>query len=167
MRLKVAVVAVIAVIALAGGVMYYVSGTPHYSLYLLRRAVREGDRDAFYEHFDVRRVIENTVSRTVGGIRAGPNLMAREATEIMLPAAERVITERIDERLADPAAAPIMDMSVDSVRYQGRAAYVTLRHAADGSTTTIVLEQKRDRKWKVVDLDLSKARVLFQLSDMM
>ena len=167
MKFKIIVASLVAAVALGLGGIYYLAGTPQYSLYLLRNAVREGDRDTFYHHFDLSRVIGNAVDRVVGGIHAGPGVVSREARELAVPNARRVLTRRIDERIGNPGDTPIVNMSIESVRYDGPVAYVTLRDAATDSTTTIVLERMRNRKWKVVDLDLSKANIPFQLSDMM
>ena len=161
----IALAAVVALVAASLGVVYYIGGTPQYSLYLLRKAAREGDRDAFYHYFDVTKVVTNTVERAVGGVPAGPLIVSQKATDMIIPAADKLIRDRIDERLDDPGSAPVMNMSVDSVRYQNNAAFVTLRDASDGSTTTLTLERMSDRQWKVVDLDLSKASVQFSLAE--
>lgn len=160
----IAIASVAALVALTLGALYYVGGTPQYSLYLLRNAVREGDRDTFDHHFDVAKVVTNVVERAVGGVRAGPQIVSQKATDEIIPAADKLIRERIDERFDDPSAAPVLDMGIDSVRYQNNAAFVTLK-GSDGATTTLTLERMRDRHWKVVDLDLAKANVQFSLAE--
>ena len=166
MKAWVIVVAAFALMAAATlGVIYYVGGTPQYSLYVLRRSVQEGDRDTFYHHFDVARVVSSSIERAVGGVPAGPRIVSQKATDMLVPAADILIRQRIEERLDDPSSAAALNMKVDSVRYQGNTAIVTLKDPSDGSTTTLSLERMSDRHWKVVDVDLAKINVDFSLKE--
>jgi hypothetical protein len=165
MKWKLAAGAVALIIA-ALGVMYYVAGTPQYSLYLVRRSVLENDANTFFEHFDQNRVIQNAIARAVGGVPAGPDVVSEQARQYAIPTGRRVLEERIFDRLEDPASIPLLAASIGSVTYEGKAALVTL-DLPDGGTTTIVLERMPDRHWRIVDLDLSKANVPFGFTDMM
>jgi hypothetical protein len=148
------------------GTMYYVAGTPQYSLYLLKKSVADHDRDAFRRYFDIDRVVSSTVERAVGGrIPAGPNVVSDKARNMLIPASEMIIRERLDERFDDPSSAPVLGMKVDSVRYQNNAAFVTLENPSDGSTTALTLERTSDRHWKVVDIDLAKANIQYSLNE--
>lgn len=162
-RIVVALVAVLAAGLL--GAIYYVAGTPQYSLYLLRNAARDGDRATFRRHFDLERVIASAIERKIGGVPAGPRIVSQKATERLIPAAEELLRERIDERLDDPGAAALLNMEVDSVRHTETAALVTLRDPADGSTTSLTLVPTSGRHWKVVDVDLTKASVNFTIDE--
>jgi hypothetical protein len=161
----IAIAAVAVLVAAALGTVYYVAGTPQYSLYLLKRAVRDHDRETFDRHFDVDRIVTSAIEREVGPLPAGPRIVSQKATDTLIPASDALIRERLDERFDDPDAAPVMSMSVDSVRYQNNAAFVTLRDANDGSTTTLTMERMRDRHWKVVDIDLAKANIQYSLKE--
>jgi hypothetical protein len=154
-----------AALAATLGTIIYIGGTPQYSLYVLKRAVEDGDRDTFYHHFDVARVVSGSIERAVGGVPAGPRIVSQKATDMLVPAADILIRQRIEERLDDPASAQAMKMKVDSVAYRGKAAIVTLKDPADGSTTVLTLEQMSDRHWKVVDVDLGKINVQFSLAE--
>jgi hypothetical protein len=166
MKTWVIVGAAVGLLAVLGlGTIYYVAGTPQYSLYLLRRAAREGDRDAFYHYFDVDGVVTHAVEHAVGGVKAGPRVVSQKAVDTLIPASSMLIKQRIEERLDDPDSAPILGMSVDSVRYQNNAAFVTLKSPSDGTPTTLMLERMSDRHWKVVDLDLAKANVQYSLDE--
>ncbi len=166
MKWKIAVVIVAAIILASLGVMYYVAGTPQYSLYLIRKSIREDDADTFFAHFDQERVIQNTIGRAVGGVPSGPDVVSKTALESAVPTGKRVLEERILDRLESPSI-PLLDASIESVRYQGNAAVVTLRMASDGSLTNVVMSRLSDRHWKIVDLDLAKANVEFNIKDMM
>lgn len=157
------VLGVLIVIAL--GAMYYVAGTPAYSLYKLRAAIREGDFVTFDEHFDTKKVISNAIQRQVGGLPAGPRIVSQKATDLLIPAMEKVIKQRIQERLADANGSPMLGMTYESVTYLNNAAVVSLRDPADGSETKITLERLANRQWKVVDLDLNKAGVSYTIDD--
>ncbi|HQR39436.1 MAG TPA: hypothetical protein PLF26_13670 [Blastocatellia bacterium] len=147
------------------GTVYYIAGTPQYSLYLMRRAALAGDRETFNQHFDVTQVVSHAVDRAVGGIPAGPRIMSKHATDSLIPAAGQIIRERLDDSLADPTSAPVLAMSIDSVSYVNDGAVVTLKNASDGSTTVITMTRMPNRQWKIVDLDLSKANVVFTLDE--
>lgn len=162
---KVVVAAAVAVVALTLGAMYYVAGTPQYSLYIVRNAVREGDKDTFYYFFDFDRVVRNTISRKVGGIQVGPGFFGKDP-DLGTPVAKRLIRERIEEKLAKPQDVPFDDLSIEDVRYEGKSAYVTLRKKSDGSTSTIAMERMPDRHWKIVDMDLDAVKVPFDVREM-
>lgn len=162
----IAAVALVLLVVAGFGALYYVAGTPQYSLYLLKSAVADHDRDAFKKYFDIDRVVTNAVEREVGGrVPAGPQVVSQKAVDTLVPASKAVILDRLDERFDAPASAAILDMKVDSVRYQNQAALVTLKDPNDGSTTVVTLERTSDRKWKVVDLDLKKADIAYTLQD--
>jgi hypothetical protein len=158
-----AVIAVIAAVAL--GAMYYVAGTPQYSLYLVQRAIHEGDADTFYQHFDTSRVVQHALERKLGGIPAGPRIVSQKAEESLIPAADRLLRERIDERLAEPSGLPLLGMELDGVTYRNEAAIATLRDPNDGSTTTLTLMPGVGRHWKIVAVDLERANVTFDLDE--
>jgi hypothetical protein len=167
MKWKVAALAVVAtIIAILGG-MYYVAGTPQYSLYLVRRSIRENDANTFFAHFDQERVIQNAIARAVGGVPAGPDIVSRQAHDVAIPTGKRVLEDRIFERLENPGTIPMLDATIESVDYNGKAAIVTLRLPDGAATTSLVLERMPDRHWKIVDLDLAKADITFSLNDMM
>ena len=147
-------IGVVGIIVVAGAA-YYVTGTPVYSLYVLRQALREQDRDQFYHHFDVRRVIEHTLEQKVSPkIKSYLPQMGRETA---LDLAESIVRRKIDERLADPESISFGKMTLASINQQGQTAQVTLRNPKDGSTTVVGLEQMSDRHWKIVEIDLSQA----------
>jgi hypothetical protein len=156
------VLGVLIVIAL--GAMYYVAGTPAYSLYKLRAAIREGDFVTFDEHFDTKKVISNAIQREVGGLPAGPRIVSQKAIDMLIPASEKIIKARIQEKLAEKGS-PMLGMSYVGATYVNNAAIVTLRDPADGSETKITLERLPNRQWKVVDLDLGKAGVTYSLKE--
>lgn len=147
------------------GAMYYVAGTPQYSLYQLKRSIADHDRTTFRKHFDVDRVVVATVESKVGNIPAGPNVVSDKAQTMLMPASEAIILERLDERFDDPSSAQILDMKIDAVRYQGDAAFVTLKDPKDGSTTTLTLARNPDRGWRVVAMDLAKANIAYSLDE--
>ncbi len=151
-------------IVVAIGSMYYVAGTPAYSLYKLRAAIRDGDIVTFDEHFDTRKVISNAIQREVGGLPAGPRIVSQKAIDMLIPASEKIIKTRLQERLAEKGS-PMLGMSYQGATYVNNAAIVTLRDPADGSETTITLERLKNRQWKVVDLDLNKAGVMYSLKE--
>jgi hypothetical protein len=165
MKWKIAAGVVVAIVVASLGAMYYIAGTPQYSLYLIRKSIREDDANTFFAHFDQERVIQNAIGRAVGGVPSGPNVVAKEAIENAVPAGKRVLEERILDRLESPAI-PLLDASIESIRYQGNSAIVTLR-TPDSSLSDVVLVRMADRHWKIVDLDLSKANVEFTFKDMM
>ena len=157
-----------AVVLAAGtlGALYYVAGTPQYSLYLVRKAVQSGDRPTFYAHFDVQKVVSNAIQRELKGLLPmGPGIVSQKATEMLIPVSERLIRERLDERLADPSQIKQMTMSLDGIEYTGNVAFVTLRDDADGSTTMLMMEQMPNRHWKVIDVDLVRANVPYSLEE--
>lgn len=156
------VLGVLIVIAL--GAMYYVAGTPAYSLYKLRAAIRDGDFVTFDEHFDTKKVISNAIQREVGGLPAGPRIVSQKAIDMLIPASEKIIKARIQEKLAEKGS-PMLGMSYVGATYVNNAAIVTLRDPADGSETKITLERLPNRQWKVVDLDLGKAGVTYSLKE--
>lgn len=156
------ILGVLLVIAL--GAMYYVAGTPAYSLYKLRAAIRDGDFVAFDEHFDTKKVISNAIQREVGGLPAGPRIVSQKAIDMLIPASEKIIKARIQEKLAEKGS-PMLGMSYVGSTYVNNAAIVTLRDPADGSETKITLERLPSRQWKVVDLDLNKAGVTYSLKE--
>ena len=151
-------------VLVAIGAMYYVAGTPGYSLYKLRAAVRDGDFVTFDEHFDTRKVVSNAIQREVGGLPAGPRIVSQKAIDMLIPASEKIIKQRIQERIAEKGS-PMLGMSYEGVTYQNAAAIVTLRDPGDGSETKITLERLANRQWKVVDLDLNKAGVMYSLKE--
>lgn len=157
-----AVFAALAVVVV--GTLYYVAGTPWYSLYVIQKSIREGDRDTFYRHFDVTKVVSHAVDRAVGGIPAGPQIVSQKATEMLIPASDAIIREQIDARFDDPGSAPAAWMKYDSARYQNNFVFVKLADPKDASkSTTVTLERMPDRQWKVVDLDLTKIGVDYTL----
>lgn len=147
------------------GTMYYIAGTPQYSLYLVGKAARSGDRETFYRHFDVDRVISSSVERAVGGVPAGPRIVSKKATDTLIPAASRLLRERIDEKLDSPDTAPILGMELDGVEQVNNAAIATLRNPSDGSTTKVILVPSGDRHWKIVEIDLAKANIAFDMNE--
>jgi hypothetical protein len=162
------IIAAVVLVLISGtlGTLYYVAGTPHYSLYLVRNAVRGGDRATFYQHFDVKKVVSNAIQRELKGIvPAGPGIVSKKANEILIPAAETIISERLEERLADPSKIKQMSMSLEGVEYSGSVAFVTLVDPADGSSTMLMMERMSNRHWKVVDVDLERASVPFSLNE--
>lgn len=163
MYVAIALLAVVAASAL--GAIYYVAGTPQYSLYLLRKAVREKDYDTFTEHFDVHAVVLHAVERAVGGVAAGPRIVSQKANDVLIPASDKLIRQRLDDQLNQPDAVPALGMEIDSVRYTQFAAYVTLKDPKDGSTTTITMERLPNRQWKVIDVDLGKLGVQYSLEE--
>lgn len=156
------VLGVLIVVAL--GAMYYVAGTPAYSLYKLRAAIRDGDFVTFDEHFDTKKVISNAIQREVGGLPAGPRIVSQKAIDMLIPASEKIIKARIQEKLSEKGS-PMLGMSYVGATYVNNAAIVTLRDPADGSETKITLERLPNRQWKVVDLDLGKAGVTYSLKE--
>jgi hypothetical protein len=167
MKWKIAAGVVVALILAGVGAMYYIAGTPQYSLYLVRKSIREDDPGAFFAHFDQERVIHNAIARAVGGVPSGPDIVSKQAIEVAVPAGVRVLEDRILERLESPSTIPLLDATVESVRYEGNGAVVVLRLPADGSMTSIAMTRMPDRHWKIVDLDLAKANVDFSMNDMM
>jgi len=166
MKWKIAAGAILALIIAALGSMYYIAGTPQYSLYLIRKSILADDARTFFTYFDEERVVQRAIERAVGQVPAGPNVVSEAAISQAIPAGKRVLSDRILERLEQPGTIPLLDSTVDSVHYEGRMAIVTLRLPADNSTTTVVMEHLSDRRWKIVDLDLSKANVAFEYRDM-
>lgn len=163
---QIAVAAALVLIAGTLGTLYYVAGTPHYSLYLVRKAVESGDRQTFFAHFDVQKVVSNAIQRELKGLLpAGPGIVSQKATDLLIPASERIIRERLDERLAEPSQIKQMTMSLDGVEYSGNVAFVSLRDTTDGSTTMMMMERMPNRHWKVVDVDLVHANVPFSLNE--
>jgi hypothetical protein len=163
---QIAVAAAVVLIAGTLGTLYYVAGTPHYSLYLVRKAVQSGDRATFFAHFDVQKVVSNAIQRELKGLLpAGPGIVSQKATDMLIPASERIIRERVDERLGDPSQIKQMTMSIDGVEYSGNVAFVTLRDTADGSTTMLMMERMPNRHWKVIDVDLERASIPFSLDE--
>lgn len=152
-------------VVVALGTMYYVAGTPGYSLYRLRAAVRDQDFVTFDHHFDTKKVISNAIQREVGWLPAGPRIVSQKATEMLIPASERIIRERIHEKLTEKDSSPMLKMTYESVSYVNNAAIVVLRDPADGSETKLTLERMPDRMWKVIDLDLSKAGISYSLQE--
>lgn len=157
------ILAVLVVVALAA--MYYIAGTPAYSLYRLRGAVQSGDFVTFDEHFDTRKVVLNAFQRELGGMPAGPRIISQKAIDILIPPSETLIKQRIQEKLIDPNASPMLKMDYEGATYVNNAAIVTLRDPSDGSETKITLERLPNRQWKVVDLDLNKAGVRYSLNE--
>ncbi|MBI4748704.1 MAG: hypothetical protein HY774_09445 [Acidobacteria bacterium] len=146
---------VVVVVVVVAGAAYYATGTPVYSLYVLRKALREQDRDQFYHHFDVRRVVEHTVEQKVSPtIKSYLPLMGRDTA---LDLAESIVRRKIDERLAHPESISFGKMTLASINQQGKTAQVTLRNPKDDSTTVVGMEQMSDRHWKIVEIDLSQA----------
>ncbi len=153
-------------LVVAAGVMFYIAGTPAYSLYKLRAAVEAGDSVTFDEHFDTRKVVSNAIQREVGGLPAGPRIVSQKAVDMLIPASEKLIQERILERLADKTnVSPMLKMDYQGTTYVNNAAVVTLRDPSDGSETRITLERLPNRQWKIVDLDLNKAGVAYSLAE--
>lgn len=158
-----AILGVVLIVAL--GAMYYIAGTPAYSLYKLRAAVREADFVTFDEYFDTPKVISSAIQREVGWLPAGPLIVSQRATELLIPASEKLISQRIQERLADKNSSPMLGMTYESVSYVNNAAIVTLKDPTDGSETKLTLERQPNRRWKVTDLDLGKAGISYSLAD--
>jgi hypothetical protein len=161
--------AVIALILLAGCAValtwgvYYLTGTPMYSLYLVRTAVQEGDSETFFKHFDVSLVGQNATRRIVGGLPAPLQTLASHVSGFTGPAVEAVLRQKIDEKLKDPDKSFVKGKSIESVRYENATAIVTVKSDSDGSTTTITLAQMADRHWKIVDLDLGEHGIRLEI----
>ena len=148
------------------GTLYYVAGTPQYSLYVIRKAVRAGDRATFYAHFDTAKVVSSAIQRELRGILpAGPGIVSKKAQDMLIPASEKLIKDRIEARLDEPEPIQQLAMSIDDVKYTGNAAFVTLSNPADGSTTVVQMEQLPNRHWKIVDVDLEKAAIPYSLNE--
>lgn len=149
--------ALVVLVLLGASGIYFFTGTPVYSLYLIRKAVQEGDRDTFFYLFDIEQVVQNAVDRFQKK-QPGKKRDRSKITRFLIKAAEPAIKEQIDERLKEPDKIPLTKMSFDSYWYEGGNAHVRLRDS-DGSTTVVVMEPIQNRRWKVVDLDLEKAGV--------
>jgi hypothetical protein len=163
---KLAVIAIVLVACLAvaiGAGLYYVTGTPLYSLYLVRNAVQESDSATFFEHFDVGLVAQNATRRMIEGLPAPVQEFASRASDFAGPTVETALRQKIDEKLEDPDKSFVKGKSVESVRYDDEMAYVSVKNDADGSTTTITLVQMPNRHWKIVDLDLGKNGITMEL----
>jgi hypothetical protein len=143
------ILAALLITAIGAGAIgfYFLLGMPVYSLYRLRAAVRDDDRDAFYRHFDARRVAESALARRVG---------ARPA-EVFVGPAERALRAAIDRKLGGEERASYAAMELESMERQGEQLHVRLRGAS--RQTTLVLEQLPDRLWTIVDIDLEAAGV--------
>lgn len=166
MKLKIILGAVLALVVIGGlGGAFYAAGTPQYSLYLIKNAIESHDSEAFFELFDTEQVISHTVERAVGGVPAGPKVVSKKATEVLIPAATSVLKEKIQERFDDPTPVPLAGRSIGSVSYQGKYAFVELLGSEDQKPTKITLEQMKSRRWKIVDVDLSQAGISFTLDD--
>ena len=139
--------AALLITALVGGavVYYFLLGMPAYSLYTIRNAVRDGDRETFYRHFDARSVAERALARRLG-VRAG---------EALAGPAERALRAAIDAKLGGPGRAQLAGMELESMERAGAETHVRLRGGS--GPTTLVLEQMPDRMWKIVDVDLEAA----------
>jgi hypothetical protein len=162
---KLAIVAIVLVVfvAVATGVgVYYFTGTPLYSLYLVRSAVLDGDSATFYEHFDVGLVGQNATKRMIADLPAPIREYVSRALDLAGPAIETAIREKIDEKLKATDKSFMQGKSVESVRYQDEMALVSVKSDVDG-TTTITLVQMPSRHWKIVDLDLGKNGISIEL----
>ena len=139
------------------GALYYVAGTPQYTLYQLRNAVREKDRATVFKLVDFDKVVAHGVERLMRRpAPAGPEVFSKQGTDYVLPAASELVREKLADELEDPATIALLDAKVDSVTYQNLAALVTLRDPKDDSTTTLTLERRADRGWRLVDVDIRK-----------
>jgi hypothetical protein len=163
---KLAIVAIVLVVcvAIAAGVgVYYLTGTPLYSLYLVRNAVLDGDSATFYEHFDVGLVAQNATKRMIADLPAPIREYVSRALDFAGPAIETAIRKKIDEKLKATDKSFMQGKSVESVRYQDEMALVSVKNDVDGTTTTITLVQMPSRHWKIVDLDLGKNGISIDL----
>lgn len=166
MKIK-AILTSLLLLFLAGlGGFYYWIGTPLYSLYLLRQAIRSGDREAFYRHFALTAVLENNVERSLDLLPAPIRPFSERATTVLIPLAVPLLEARIDQQLGHPERSPLLKMKLDSVRYEGINAHVTLRHPKDDSTTVLVLSPIANRQWQIVDIDLSQANLGFSWEEL-
>lgn len=136
---------------------YYVTGTPAYSLYLLRNAVRDGDRATFYHHFDTGRVAEAFVADKFAN---APPAVPRKAVAGFV---ERVLKQKVEEKLAGGERAELAGMELESMDRRGRTASVVV--ASPSKRITFELEQMDDRRWKVVALDLERAGIPVEMPD--
>jgi hypothetical protein len=163
------IAAVVAVLVVAGlALAVYATGTPQYALYQLRKSAYGDDADTFFRYFDTNRVIANSIEHavTVNGLPAGPQIVSAKASDMLVPAAEKLLRQKIADRLEDARSIPLLAWKLDGVRYEKNAAFATLHDPNDGSqTTTITLVRGQGRQWKVVDLDLARAGVEFSIDE--
>jgi hypothetical protein len=165
---KVGIGLALVVVLGALGAIYYVAGTPQYTLYRLRKAVLEKDRATVFRLVDFDKVVAHGVERMLSKpAPAGPNVFSKQGTDVVIPATSELVREKLADELEDPATIALLDAKVDSVAYQNLAALITLRDPKDDSTTTVTLERRPDRGWRVVDVDLRKLDIAFTMDEIM
>lgn len=164
----------VAIIAAVG--VYYALGTPHYTLYLLGRALQRGDAEGVARFIDVERLAASAVAAEVerlaetggaGGAweKTQSNVQARYAqlaSAALLQSAREELRRALASIGTKPPAAASSDWELKGVSRSGSSAHVEIARTSDGTVVGFDMEQQPDRTWKIVRADPREMAALME-----
>jgi len=160
---KAIIIAAVVLAILASGSFYYLTGTPTYSLFKLKKAIQNHDSSTFNKYVDVDRVVENLfetastqMEKEMGDLGDNPfgelgvNL-AKGLLSSFKEGMKNEINKSIEE-ISEDKENKFVTVKIKSVRKEGKAAKVTLV-TTSGEEMKINMTQMPGRYWRVVGMD--------------
>ena len=156
---KVIIIFILAAVILSGG-FYFIKGTPRYSLYQIRKAVRDHDSISFNKYVDVDRVVSSLFDTASKNIDDEINKDSMEGfgmqiAQAMLPALKEELKNEINkniEEISNEGSNGIADSSIKNIVREGKSANVVILNTKN-EELRMAMVQTPERYWRIVSID--------------
>lgn len=175
MKKKTLIIIGIIVLAIAlclGGLYYYISGTPQYSLYQLAQAVKNHDSETVMQYFDIDRVVSQTmdvVSQQIQSDTSSEDDFTKSLADAILPGMidqekqtiKNDLVNKIEDISKNGSDNQMVKSKIQKVVREGKSAEVTINYG-NNDTMTFKMIQEQNRRWKIVGFGADDLKKLMQ-----
>jgi hypothetical protein len=176
-------ISVAALVVLLAVAFYYFSGTPRYSLYMLSRAFKNRDSEAFHKYVDVDRIVDHlakfAVEQAAAEMESGnlsgewggageefdkelAMMMLPGMLEALKPQIKQAITELIENPDDDREGSPLLGASLADIQTEGSTCLVTVENENTGEQFRFKMAKSPERYWRIVEIDLESFQTISQ-----
>lgn len=155
MKKIIIVISILVLVILIGGISYYITGTPKYSLNKLIQTIENRDSASFSKYVDIERVsrsfIEDASQESLQG-----EVMIKFAKEKMQSEVDKSIENPSDEVRAKPE-----DIKVKEIIKNGKTAKAILENK-NKEILVVDMIQTSDKYWKIVKVNTNDLMKIYQ-----
>jgi hypothetical protein len=148
-------ISILVLISLIGGIFYYVSGTPKYSLNKLIQTIKNRDSASFNKYVDIERVSRNFIEDASQESLQG---------EVIIKFAKEKMQSEVDKSIENPSdevQTKLEDIKVKKIMKNGKTAKAILENK-NKEILAVDMIQTSDRYWKIVKVNTNDLMKIYQ-----
>lgn len=150
---------VLLAVLVASGSYYYFMGTPRYSLYHTRKAIRNHDSATFNKYVDVERVATGILEESTKGMEeeaSEENGFAQGLMNAFMPALKETLKESVNksiEEISEGEENKLADAKIKEIKREGKSTKATIVNQ-ENEELRISMVKTPERYWRVVGIDV-------------